>query len=314
MAWGYAVIRINPTATVLEDFGYPDILEAARAMRPKPHLVFLESELALSFPHDPWYPYAISPITPCPPPMAKGHNPEMCVPVFPNTHHRNGREAVRTDREFPYNNCYHWSMAEELKVRVRAKPENFDDGIAVHLPARELMKLWDMTSSDRIITERACKMDGPVGEDARLGAAPPTPLVSTADLGVGEEILSRAADEVDATALLEEGIRQGRDIHQHPSQESIKSEPSTGEGMEHDEDVSESHSLSKSSDGREVSIHSAASEFRAIVATGIFGLTNEERKFWPMVDLWLELADYLKQEDIPDPHELYREYEAALAK
>lgn len=327
MAWSYAVIRINVDAT-LEGFEYPDILVAARTLRPKTYLVFLENvssqllhrcitlmpqprpkELALPFPNDPCYPYSITPVTPCPPPVAEGFAAEMCVPIFPNTHHPNGREPVRTDREFPYNNCYHWSMAQEVNVRVRAKAGEFDDGIAVHLPPRAMMKLWDMMGSDRIIAEGACEKGESAGEDAR-----PRRSRSTSNAaGPSETDLAGAADHVDATTLLEKDIRHRDEIPTNPSREDTEAEPSMSEGLTHSGDASESRSLSTRSDAREASLHSAASEFRAIVATGIFGLTNEERKFWPMVDLWLELADHLEQEDIPDPHDLYREYDA-LAK
>ena len=39
----------------------------------------------------------------------------------------------------------------------------------------------------------------------------------------------------------------------------------------------------------------------------IFGDPTHDTELFPLVDLWFELTDRLKQEDIPDPMELYRE-------
>ena len=39
----------------------------------------------------------------------------------------------------------------------------------------------------------------------------------------------------------------------------------------------------------------------------IFGDPTHDTELFPLVDLWFELTDHLKQEDIPDPMELYRE-------
>lgn len=60
----------------------------------------------------------------------------MCVPIFPNTSHPLGRTPVRTEPVFPYNNCYHWAEFK-TNIRVRARPEQFDERKAILLPSSE---------------------------------------------------------------------------------------------------------------------------------------------------------------------------------
>ncbi|KAI0664046.1 hypothetical protein C8Q70DRAFT_215546 [Cubamyces menziesii] len=139
----YAVIRLNPVEMVrhLQD---QDALAQARAMRTRTYLIYLHREMALPFPDQPWYRFEILPIAPClrPSDDARGITPDMCVPIYPNTSHPSGRTPLHPEPEglFPYNNCYSW-FETKATVRVRSRPEEFDETHAVTLPPMGRVKL-----------------------------------------------------------------------------------------------------------------------------------------------------------------------------
>ncbi|EIW54308.1 uncharacterized protein TRAVEDRAFT_85247, partial [Trametes versicolor FP-101664 SS1] len=133
----YAAIRINPVEMVrhLQD---DKALRAASAMQKKTYLVCLELEMDLPFPDKPWYRFRALPIGPhlLPPNEAKGYTSDMCIPIFPNMSHPTGRAPLPSERPFPYGNCYHW-IDESVVIRVRARPEGFDETNAIKIPARD---------------------------------------------------------------------------------------------------------------------------------------------------------------------------------
>ena len=73
----------------------------------------------------------------------------MCIPIFPNTNHPTGRESLQPSPEglFPYDNCYHWFQPKLVDVRIKARPEMFDEtnavSISVRTRIRTLMRLLD---------------------------------------------------------------------------------------------------------------------------------------------------------------------------
>lgn len=95
-------------------------------------------EMELPFPGKPWYRYRVCPIAPTlrAEDKEEGYAPDMCIPIFPNTSHPLGRPSVRTVPVFPYDNCYHWAEFR-TDIRVRARPELFDERRAILLPGAE---------------------------------------------------------------------------------------------------------------------------------------------------------------------------------
>ena len=88
-----------------------------------------------------------------------GATPDMCIPISPNTDHPNGRLPLETTPEFPYRKCYHWSDGDcRLDVRVRSRPEMFDDDFAVTLPASGRVQLWEYMEEDYMRMEMAQKV------------------------------------------------------------------------------------------------------------------------------------------------------------
>lgn len=101
-----------------------------------------QQELELPFPNRPWYRYTVCTIAPSlrAEDKAEGYAPDMCVPILPNTSHPRGRTPLRTEPVFPYDNCYHWAQFR-TDIRVRARPEKFDERRAIRLPSDEYVEM-----------------------------------------------------------------------------------------------------------------------------------------------------------------------------
>ncbi|KAI0327909.1 hypothetical protein GY45DRAFT_1072970 [Cubamyces sp. BRFM 1775] len=123
MPFRYAAIRMDPVAMV-EHFQGPIALAAAREMRPKTYLVYIEGQLELPFPGKPWYRFYVYPIGTSLRPADKVHDltPEMCIPIHPNKFHPTGRPSLVPEPAFPFDHCYHWiGFAIYIRVRIRSK-------------------------------------------------------------------------------------------------------------------------------------------------------------------------------------------------
>ncbi|KAJ8463624.1 hypothetical protein ONZ51_g10139 [Trametes cubensis] len=281
----YAVIRMNPVEMVrhLDD---PQALLEAQAMRPKSYLVYLVYELALPFPDQPWYRFEVQPIATSLrlEDKARGITPDMCIPIFPNNSHPSGREPLRPYPEglFPYSNCYHWFEAKAVNVRVRARPEEFDETGAVKLNARsriQMQRYWieDGFRLPDISEDPETKHDGI--DSSEVAAS-----------GLSEPTLSSSSH--------------------NPCEDTIRSESMVAARAQcptaFDDDKSASMISSGSNTLEDKSNHS----LEDIAAMGIFSGPNDDVELIPLVDLWIsELADHLPQDDIPSQFEMFAEFE-----
>ncbi|KAI0365070.1 hypothetical protein BV20DRAFT_955007 [Pilatotrama ljubarskyi] len=139
----YAVIRIDPVAMVEElKLDDAEALSAAKAMHTKSYLICLDYDLELPFPGRPWYGYGSYPVAPClrPEEPDRGLTSDMSVAIYPNQNHPTGRPPVHPEPAFPYGNCYHW-VSFSIDIRVRARPELFDESRAVNLPPKEQVEM-----------------------------------------------------------------------------------------------------------------------------------------------------------------------------
>ncbi|KAJ8454015.1 hypothetical protein ONZ51_g13276 [Trametes cubensis] len=166
----------------------------------------------------------------------------MCIPILPNKSHPTGRLPLVPDRAFPFDNCYHW-MALSIYVRVRARPEGFEEDHAIRLSVDERLR-----------------MDGLWEEDD-----------------------------------------DGRDV-----------EAANDEMSSFDQRIGSSshstHSGATASDTELMVQHSPADGIGDVLAQmNIFGDPTHDTELFPLVDLWFEITDHLKQEDIPDPMEIFKE-------
>ncbi|KAH9889295.1 hypothetical protein C8Q73DRAFT_707024 [Cubamyces lactineus] len=289
----YAIIRLNPVEMVRR-FDDPQALLQAQAMRSKSYLVYLYYELALPFPNQPWYRFEVEPIATSlrPEDTARGITPDMCIPIFPNTTHPNGREPLQPQPEglFPYNNCYHWFEAKAVNVRIRARSEEFDETHAVKLNARsriQMQRLWleDGARLPDIVEEAPpaqSQHEAAVHHSARAPAIPPRsspeiPVPSDTDLAHEHGPLSDA---------IESNRRLPTAFDDYAEGASIMSELTVTHSEQSNNSVED------------------------IAAMDIFSGPNDDVELVPLVDLWIsELGDQLKQEDIPDPQEMYAEFD-----
>ncbi|KAI0774883.1 hypothetical protein BD413DRAFT_472104, partial [Trametes elegans] len=157
LAGAYAAVRMAPVAMTrhLDD---PHALSAARALRPKTFLVYVESELdppnADTSPGDaPPRRVRLSPIAPCLRARESawpGATVDMCVPVFPNAYHPTRRAPLRPapPGRFPYDNCYHWAGVA-LDVRVLAVESVVGEGDVVRLSEEERREMERHWAADR---------------------------------------------------------------------------------------------------------------------------------------------------------------------
>ncbi|KAI0800138.1 hypothetical protein C8Q74DRAFT_1191217 [Fomes fomentarius] len=116
----FAAVRMDPVAMV-EHLQDPAATHAAKRMRPKNYLVYLEFPEDLPMPDSPWCRYRISPIatTLRPANPEKGITPDMVAPIYPNTDYSKGNIHISSTPPFPFPNCYFWAESRmSLRVRV----------------------------------------------------------------------------------------------------------------------------------------------------------------------------------------------------
>ncbi|KAH9889293.1 hypothetical protein C8Q73DRAFT_153661 [Cubamyces lactineus] len=271
----YAVIRLNPVEMV-RPFNDTQALLEAQAMRPKSYLILLQLEMALPWPDQPWYRFEVEPVatTLRPEDKARGITPEMCAPILPNTSHPNGRESLRPQPEalFPYNNCYHWFDVRMVDVRIRARPENFDETNAVKLSVRtrmQMIRYWE-NDAPRMHANRKVSQPAP---------------------GSGLVVLPPPHESTDA--LRPADSSESRDDHLQRTTAPKDAEVS-------------------SLCSRSTMVHSMQSNHSLddLAAMDIFSGPNDDVELVPLVDLWIsELGEHLIQEDIPDPLDMYEEFD-----
>ncbi|KAL1945496.1 hypothetical protein VTO73DRAFT_2347 [Trametes versicolor] len=267
----YAVIRLNPVAMVqhLDD---NDALQAAMAMQTKTYLVCLDIEMALPFPDRPWYRFEARPIGPQLPPAneEEGYTPEMCIPIYPNTNHPTGRAPIRPRRPFPYGNCYHWND-NTIHIRVRARPEGFDETNAVKISARTELLIGKLFMEDILRARKTAVL-----QESLLEVAPRPSIVR-----------GREDAAVIASMIYAPSVYCGRELLD-------------GDG------ASISSEWSRSRESAEV----LNSNFDNFLGMDIFAGPDEDLALVPLVDLWPDLAATLKEEDIASPLDLQKEIEA----
>ncbi|EIW54312.1 uncharacterized protein TRAVEDRAFT_132466 [Trametes versicolor FP-101664 SS1] len=276
----YFVLRINAVEMVrhLED---DDALEAVRLMKTKSYLICLNLELDLPFPDKPWYRFEAFPIGPHLPPSrkAEGYTPDMCIPIFPNSKHPTGREPVHPERPFPYGNCYHW-INTKIRIRVRARPEGFDESNAVNISGKTELLMGSMFRKDYLRAMDNVKLAQKAHETELSDDQP-----RSSSAHVHGHPLSPPHIYVQPNGLPEEST-------QCPQEGSVDA-------------ASMSSGWSRSNE----STRGPMTSVEDIMHMDIFTGPDEDLDLVPLVDLWPDLADNLKEEDIASPLELHREIE-----
>ncbi|OJT11022.1 hypothetical protein TRAPUB_12476 [Trametes pubescens] len=289
----YAAIRINAVEMVrhLQD---DKALRAASAMQTKIHLVCLKLEMDLPFPDKPWYRFRALPIGPhLPPPNeAKGYTSDMCIPIFPNSTHPTGRAPVPSERPFPYGNCYYW-IDESVVIRVRARPEGFDETNVMKISAR-----------NEVLMSLAWGEDYQRARAIRASREPPEATVNPQDIPPREDCTFQPTDLASPSLRNRDdevgsdlGVTSGEARNVHAAELANKS-------LGHNSDaVSISSALSRSIRSEQGASDSVGDIIRMDIFTG----PDDDLDLVPLVDLWPDIANMLKEEDIPSPLELYED-------
>ncbi|KAI0327912.1 hypothetical protein GY45DRAFT_1355416 [Cubamyces sp. BRFM 1775] len=264
----YAVIRLNPVEMV-RPFEDAQALLEAHAMRPKSYLIMLQMELGLPWPDQPWYRFEVEPIATSlrPEDKTRGITPDLCIPIYPNTSHPTGRIPVKPEPEglFPYDNCYHWFDAKLVGVRIRARPEEFDETNAVALSVDSRMHI-----------EQALEKELP--HILEIKRRPQSVASATSEPSRDLPALSSSVEHYNTSPQCFAG-RESSEISSMCS------------GVTSTRDRPSNHSLDD------------------LAAMDIFSGPNEDVELRPLVDLWIsELGDHLKQEDIPNPVDMFEEF------
>lgn len=250
---------------------------------------YVRQEMDLPFPNKPWYRYQAQPIAPHLPPanQAKGYTSEMCIPIFPNLNHPTNREPVRPERPLPYGNCYHW-IDHTIEIRVRARPEGFDESNAVRITPRTQSKMDRMFTNDYIRARKEAevaqkKTHETEHPDSQPRASPVSPLRPPSTHDQGDATIPRPSTDIPQNVRSTEYATHA--LEDSPDAASVSSEWSTS---------------SKGARGPTTSVED-------IMQMDIFTGPDEDLALIPLVDLWPDLAGYLKEDDIPSPLELYQE-------
>lgn len=249
----------------------------------------------LPFPDKPWYRFRALPIGPhLPPPNeAKGYTSDMCIPIFPNMNHPTGRAPLPSERPFPYGNCYHW-IDESVVIRVRARQEGFDETNAIKIPAR-----------DEVLMSVAWGEDYKRARAIRASRNPPKANVHP-DIS-HEDCDSRNSHHVPSSAHhcddegdggLEVTLSELRNVH---------SAELANRSLEHNNNAA---SISSASFRSVRSEQGPSDSVGDIIRMDIFTGPDADLDLVPLVDLWPDIANTLKEEDLPSPLELYKEIEA----
>ena len=200
--------------------------------------------------------------------------PEMCIPIFPNESHPTDQKALRTKPVFPFSNCYHW-IETRIDIRVCAREEGFMVDDAVQLPVPEEMELKSLLAKFGGAAARARK--------ARLPPSPPEPATPEQDPDAVNEVLPSALS-ADGDQPPDASFDGGTPTHDRLSCPSDEVPP--GDTAEEAVD--------------------------AIVHMNVFGNPYADVEPLPLVQLWIDIHSELKQDEIGNPLDFFKERDAIV--
>ena len=210
----------------------------------------------------------------------------MCIAIHPNTSHPTGRPPARPVPGFPYNNCYHW-IDTELELRVCARPEGFDVEGAIKLDADDQVNMIEYWALDhRAMWE--------VREARENGLEPPEPFYPPLDSLPLTKSLPRPTPQAGEQGVI---LRGKVDVTLQVPSTSRPRDVSMSSASTHSSYVSSRSESTTESSGRGMLL---------------FGDSGKNVETLPLVHLWHDLANQLKQEDIPNPLGLFEERNAIV--
>ncbi len=226
----------------------------------------------------PWYSFDIYLVGLCLPSPNQEEcvTPDMCVPIFPNTSHPEGRIPVRTEPPFPFDNCFIWSLPN-LEIRVCPRAEGFD---------------WDETT--RLPT-------GPVDERSRW-------LDYEGEDRVRQHTARQARQQPDVVP----NPHTSKEVSQsHPTPPVDRSHRAETAISPRAEDETSSISAGKSAYSCSM-IASTDSIDSMTELERLFADPEESPELHPLCHLWCDLSTTIKQDGIPSPLLFFEERDAII--
>ena len=258
----------------------------------------------MPIPGRPWFCYSVSLIGPSPPPadLKHGVDPTMCIPIFPNTEHPEGRRAVYPEPSFPFDHCYHWYRTR-MTVRVRARPEGWNEDEAVYLPSDDLHTMGIYLLNDALRSRHA--------------RDPAPRCISVSDDPLEDE---------DSDSAFWDSSPGGRSVHPFSGNQPVSNHVSTRSSPDPSSPTDPSSNASESVSNLETGTHESRSSSRAaldaetvsvdsiISATDLQTLRRQAKDaaLFPVVDLWYDLAGHLTQDEIGSPVDFFEERAAII--
>ncbi len=307
----YAVLRMDPEAMV-KDLGLDDAatLDEVRQMSVKKYLVYLDwvrsrrptliviTDVTLTQPDElpmaqvRWCRYRVSPIGPTlrPPDAAHGITSDMVVPIAPNKSHIDDRRPVHPKSPFPYSNCYHW-IQTSTSVRVRVHEEGVEHDGAIRLSPAEHSAIKDRFSADftHIASSR------PRDFNPSAGPLQPAEASSAIDVAASAEVNTAAPTLTNTYLRLVTQRRLRTSALPSESDDESQRSPCGSSG-----DLFDCAQTGKSTMTPATSVSAAAMD--------VFGWDPDSATaLIPLVDVWLDIDQHLKEHEIPSPLDLQQE-------
>ncbi|RDX48665.1 hypothetical protein OH76DRAFT_1483752 [Lentinus brumalis] len=322
----YAALRMDAVATVRSVLGAnEESLEAARAIRPKTYLVYMD--VTLPPPAKPWFCYSVMPVAPSLPPDDLAGSRAMCVPIAPNTIHSEARIPVKTQPSFPLPNCYHWDDTA-LTVGIRVRPEGWDLEEATTLPTQEQSRFTSYFSEDerrahgqptssmlklyrdvRVPPPATVQLPFPSPAQPNpflvqmAPAQPIVPLHTTLRPTFRPDLCSRIRGSTKGPPSHPTAFPQNA-ASAHATPFVFQNTPSSStSGPGYGETSTASTSVESLTESLRESLH---------IIQSTRGISDErdqakDAELLPIVDRWYDLTTHLAQDEIPSPLDFYRE-------
>ena len=238
----------------------------------------------------------------------------MCTPIYPNTDHPDGREPARTDPVFPFDNCYLWSEANKMGIRVLPRAEGFNWHEAIDLwPSSEYMRWKRLEEEDRIRQLTAQLARQPQSEPAAPATSAPNdpedgPSSTTSQ--AREPSYGHVRDSC-APLLVEQSppipTSQPHDINDSRVASNVEDDSHSA-----DSESAYSDSIIASVDGPARGTDASGSVDTFTILKRIFSDPHNGPELQPLCHLWFNLAEHIKQDEIPDPVHLFEERDAIV--
>lgn len=216
------------------------------------------------------------------------------MPIAPNTQYAKGRTPITPETPFPFDNCFFW-MDYDMTVRVKGRPDGYDESHAVACTARQ----WCALSQAWMI--ELPRVDALTNKYSTESSFAETTLVVPRDLleglSVGPDALPSPSTDVSLTT---------------PYLNAPGGVSSISDAAEAQVDTAGLETMSVPIEDSGADPNSCSPEIvksvQDLFSLNIFGWEpGPSSIFLPLVNVWFELDAHLTSTTIPDPRDLKQE-------